>query len=370
MPKGFTANALLAFFAAGAVACGYPDIGEGPEGTNTTRAAVRRAIAYESSESVGLDPQEGEPSLGPVAPGCEAKQSVRVEPEAGLLVFQVSRSNTMADHNKLALAREALRAFFTDAASRSVQASVSVFPRRLDAQKTLSGLVCDAGDYTQPSVGMEMQALPSRALADAAGDVMRTAHGAPVADALHGAHRYARGITENHLGQRPSVVLITDDEVKGCDNAANDVETIARSARSANGARTFVVGLGGSSRLHPVAAAGGTEKALLVDPKSPTVARELRDAFEEIRRRTFSCALPLARVPQGAHLDLRSLVVAAEVPGKGTVTIAESPSCEGGRGYQLDSDEDPRSLVLCPRTCDEIMLPESTFEETFACLAN
>src|SRR4029077_15750876 len=100
----------------------------------------------------------------------------------------------------------------------------------------------------------------------------------PTAAALSGAINHALPWKDSHLNDEVVVVLVTDGQPNAC-GAVSDVANVARVGWGTGaGVRTFVVGItsvGTSCGLDPnppnvpdlntVAAAGGTDKAVVID---------------------------------------------------------------------------------------------------------
>jgi hypothetical protein len=216
---------------------------------------------------------------------------------------------------------------------------------------------CDVDDYSKPAVSL---ALPSDAarlvtilqLRDLAG-------GTPTRAALEGAVKYVTTWATMHPDRKSVIVLATDGVPGGCEpNTTQDVADVAASALASPAAiRTFVIGVGSSlDALSLVAKAGGTEKAYLVEDSNAATA--FADALEKIRSVAAPCDFLIPE--QGSKVDPTRLNVKYTPARSTTATLLAQTSdgsastCGAACGWHYDNPQSPKSIQLCPTTCQAL----------------
>jgi hypothetical protein len=223
-------------------------------------------------------------------------------------------------------------------------------------------VLCKASDYTQAAVNIGLlPAAANRIVATMAEQDVNG--GTPTVPALRGAFTHAAAWSLDHPGRRVAVVYVTDGEPFGCD-VDNTIETAIDSTQNAaTGAAsisTYVIGIGPSlDNLNRIAAAGGTEKAYLLDGSSDAL-KGLSDALNSIRSRALSCDYA---IPKESTLDLGQVNVRVSLgPGAVPQLVSQTPSrarCNAKDGWYYDKPTDPAFISLCPKTCDAIRAADS-----------
>jgi hypothetical protein len=184
----------------------------------------------------------------------------------------------------------------------------------------------------------------------------------PTAPALSGAVAHMKEWASNHAGHVPVVVFVTDGYPTECDPMdITDVAQIAATAfNSEPKVRTFVVGFNlgpGGANLDQIAAAGGTNKAFLID--GGDIGAQFVDAMLGISNTPLECKFDLPVGPAGQSLDT-SLLAVTYTP---TTTMVETqiPKLNGlgdcalnaGNGWYFDSPTKPTKIEVCPGTCSK-----------------
>jgi hypothetical protein len=251
---------------------------------------------------------------------------------------------------------QAVSAFFRDAASATMSASLSFFPRG-EATSTL----CGVGDYTSPDV--PLRALPDSAAFDQAVAATKPAGETPTDVALTGAIAYARGIAGQRPNDTTAVVLVTDGDPTDCGASPaslQPISTVASIVRAAAEDRswpikTHVIGVGESlTNLSEIASAGGTGRATLVSTTNAAqTSAELRQALEAVRGKLLSCDVPLPSAPGGKELDRQKVNVVASIQGKDAV-LTYSENCSAPVSWRYDDPSKPSRVVLCDDACRAI----------------
>jgi hypothetical protein len=270
----------------------------------------------------------------------------------------------------------ATRAFFAAESSAGITASLTFFPG--DSERSL----CNASEYTTPDVAMTM--LPSPLFSDAITKVTPATKndwrsGTPTLAVMKGSASFVDTYRKTHEG-RYAVVLVTDGYPQSC-GAADDVNLVAAEAKQAlaNDQQTFVIGvanpkLAGApdtvSNLHLIAAAGGTDKAVLIDTGDPAkTATAFSQAIDQIRQAAISCSLQIPSTESGADFDKRAVVVHYESAGKST-ELSYDKACAGPNTWHYDNADAPTEIELCKSTCDTVRADsKAKLSVDFACEA-
>jgi len=317
------------------------------------------------------DPAKQDPggSFGdPLGPGGVFSACVTSAEDAALtpanLVIMYDRSGSMGDTDntppfdpklKWIPVSTGMKAFLADPGSSSMNASIQFFP----VGETIEQ-VCSY-NYADPDVALTPLS-QSSALVNAI-NTTRPQGGTPTLPALQGALTYAKGVAAKKPRDATVVVLVTDGEPgitvddkfsEGCPN--NNIPTVAKTARdaylNAPSIRTYVIGVGPAlDQLNSIAAAGGTQAAIMVDVKDPSATTALfQKALERIRQQTLSCDFIIPPPPAGRTLDPNQVNVVYTAGGKHQV-ISYSKDCANGAGWHYDNPTAPTKITLCSTMC-------------------
>jgi hypothetical protein len=223
---------------------------------------------------------------------------------------------------------------------------------------TPPGDSCAADDYAKPEV--EIAPLPAIGpqISTSIGKHGPTT-GTPTSAALQGAINHAKDWGKTHAGDAVVAVLATDGEPSGCDDNLNDIDMIAASGLTGTPkVLTFVIGVGSSlSNLNGIAAAGGTQKAFLVDTGGNT-NQQFLDAMNAIRHAALGCTYGIPLPVDGAP-DYSSVNVVYTPGGGGSpITIPyvmDKASCPAsGNAWYYDNPAAPMQIILCDAACGTI----------------
>jgi len=192
-----------------------------------------------------------------------------------------------------------------------------------------------------------------------------TPHGqTPTAPALSAALDLAMVYALDHVARSVVVVLATDGLPTLC--VPTDTASIAGLAKTAfEGAahvRTLVVASrslddpADMSGFDAIAVAGGTARALVIDPHVD-FARQLSDALGAAANRKVACDLALPEPPAGEHLDYDAVnVVVDTAKGRATLPRIAGPThCTSSGGWYYDVDPStgaPSRLNMCKSSCE------------------
>lgn len=256
---------------------------------------------------------------------------------------------------------KATRAFFeaeigADQAAPELSASLTFFPAKDDK--------CELASYAEPDVPMTM--LPSPKFAEAIAAIEPKSEddwrgGTPTLFALRGTRSF---VESNRLKQpgKYAIVLVTDGYPQGCDDEEDSIEAVVAEAQAARlaGISTYVIGVANPkiddapdtvSDLSAIAAAGGTERAFIIDTGDPQATTSAFDAaIERIRESTLSCNMTIPAAPDGRPFDKRRVVVRASLGG-GMRDLRYDASCALADAWRYDDESAPKEIVLCPSSC-------------------
>jgi hypothetical protein len=187
----------------------------------------------------------------------------------------------------------------------------------------------------------------------------------PTAPALTAALELATDHALEHRDRSVVVVLATDGLPTTCDPV--DVRALAELTRGAlRGSahvRTLVVAsrsLTGSdqSSFDTIAAAGGTGRALSIDPRADFSA-QLSQALGAAATKRVTCDLALPEPPRGERIDYDAVNVVLSAKGSRITfpRVEDAESCGAAGGWYYDVDPTlgaPFRLNMCKASCDRL----------------
>ncbi len=243
---------------------------------------------------------------------------------------------------------KALTTFMDSPTNAGLSVGIGFFPSAAN--------LCDAKSYTTPK--QEIALLPEAAASlNAVIAAQKPSGNTPTVASLTGAIEHARAWAKAHTSHRVAVVYSTDGYPKGCDgkNTIANAVSVAKSGLSGSPPiQTYVLGLGRNlSSLNEVAAAGGTEKAYLIETGTDA-ADKLAQALDSIRTRSlFGCTYSVPAPPPGDTLDYGKVNVRfTSSDGKVTNVLqdANPTGCSEGWEYSADKSE----INLCGNACETL----------------
>jgi hypothetical protein len=304
---------------------------------------------------------------GPIEECAAANQQAELKPV--YLVFLLDESGSMGDGKNGQRAEkwdpvtQALNAFFADAESAGIMASLSLFP--LNKNKTQSAADedlkpdCSADAYVTPVV--VPTALPNdKAFADAIAAIdPPNEYGTPTFPALSGTIEYAKSVLAQDSTRKVAIVMVTDGEPFACqgNNVAN---TAAAAAAVADQIPTYVIGVGKSlTSLNDIAVGGGTEKAFIVSSDDPMqtpeqTRKDLLEAVNLIRGQAISCEIDIPAPPAGKKLDPEKVDVQFTGEDKPAASLKYGTECSGDAAWRYDNAAAPTKIELCTDTCTAV----------------
>lgn len=285
-------------------------------------------------------------STGSFDLGCaSATSAAQLVPVS--LVVMLDRSGSMGDgvNGDAALkwnpVTAGLKAFFADAGSAGVRASLQYFPLVADQ--------CNPSGYYFASVGM--RALPDATSFAMSIDATSPGGNTPTRPAILGAIDLARDTADANPSETVAIVLVTDGEPDICDSSVNNVSLEAN--KVAGRTPTYVIGVGpASASLDMIANSGGTGQATFVSVGDPAqTTADFLSALDAIRGKAVSCDFPLPPPPTGMALDFTQVNVLYTGSQAAPQQLLYDRSCASGTGWRYDNENSPTRVELCADTC-------------------
>lgn len=216
------------------------------------------------------------------------------------------------------------------------------------------GSNCDAAYYATPRV--PIAAMPDNLTPLENGFPIAPFEGTATLPAMQGAIMHARAWAEQNPDAKTVVLLVTDGLPSECASTVENVSAaIAEGFNGAPSIQTFVVGLGDLGALDMFAAAGGTNKAIVIEPGA---APALLDALNSIRTTALPCdfALPDGNGTSTVSLDKVNLQYTDFGGAQTTIPkVPDAASCEGQpAGWYYDMSSGATRLVACPASCGQL----------------
>jgi Mg-chelatase subunit ChlD len=276
------------------------------------------------------------------------------------LYVMLDKSSTMAG-DKWTSARKGLAAFLTDPESAGIRVGINFFPREPDATPA-----CDQKAYKEPRVALAE--LPGNAakILDAIDKETPNGFSTPIYPALGGAILEGIEVAQNQPGDTAAVLLVTDGEPQGpapdC-GGVNPEDPAAIAALAATGAAyappvlTFVIGLPGVNQAvaHQIAAAGGSQKAILVS--ATNTQAEFQSALAAVRGKALPCEFELPPKVAGGQIKPDNVNVVVTHQGGTQETILQTTASDcatGGWYYEPPPPAAPQKIVLCAPSCESV----------------
>jgi hypothetical protein len=264
--------------------------------------------------------------------------------------------------DRWAAVKTALTNFVNDPGAKGIEVGIQYF----GDNALISS--CLPSSYETPDVELGLLPGNAQAIADSLNRHVADTN-TPTLAGLSGAVNHAITWRDAHLGHTVVVVLVTDGQPNAC-GTVQDIVSVAGAALSAGGIPTYVIGItspGTSCVLDPappnvpdldqVALAGGTDKALVVDA-TQNPAQQFLDTMNQIRGTAqIPCQYQIPPPSPGKKFDKAQVQVHYTDPSKVESIIYKAPSgiCDPTTGgWKYDDEADPKTILLCPATCDTI----------------
>ena len=291
-----------------------------------------------------------------------ATSAVEGKPLPVTMLIMFDKSASMLEDQKWAGAKAALIAFFQNDETAGLSIGLRFFPDDEPASGC-NDQVCSVDACSQPLVPpAPLTTAPAdgdpqqKALVDAV-NAKSPSGQTPMYAALGGAEAWAKA--NSVPGEKSTaVVLVTDGEPTTCNTDIGAIASLAKDAYDSAGVLTYAIGMLGSNeaQLDQIAAAGGTEEALLANAGS--VSTKLIEALTSIQKAQIACTfdVPAASMP-GEEVDPGKVNVNYHDGSGGIVTmprVGGAGDCPTTYGWYYDDPAMPQTILLCPSTCAEL----------------
>jgi hypothetical protein len=270
--------------------------------------------------------------------------------------------------------REAARLFMADPQSQGVGVGLGYF-----GKQTIGQTSCNQADYAQAAV--PIAPLPGQAQVMMASlDKIQPTGETPSGAAIRGACTYAQNWKKTNPSHETVILLLTDGRPEApvtcgggagacCPTIDDAVEAATTCLDSKPGIRTYVLGVGPMlGNLDSIAAAGGTERAYLVE--GGDVANKVLDALRTIRGDAIPCTMGLPAPPGGLALSYDKVNITYASPSCEPTyySYVESvTACAGEGGWYYDDPNAPQNIKLCPTSCNQVSAPGGKLLFTVGC---
>ena len=202
----------------------------------------------------------------------------------------------------------------------------------------------------------------------------------PIGPAVRGGLTHLRSRLAAGAVRRPALVLVTDGYPIGCpESLATIAQLVAGGLQGSPPISTFVIGVfasGGQSNpqamFNPLAVAGGTGQAIILEPNADSSTRFLA-VLESIREAVLPCEFNIP-MPQGGPLDYGRVNLRWKSPTamEDVLYVQRAERCDPMRGgwyYDVPPDQGaPTRVLVCPATCQRFKSDKmASVDLTFGC---
>jgi hypothetical protein len=269
--------------------------------------------------------------------------------------------------------REAAAAFLNDPRSAGIGVGIGYF-----GYHPIGSASCNPADYT--SAAVDIGPLPDHAgkLIQSLNAIQPTGE-TPSAAAIRGACSYARQWKQAQSGHEVVILLLTDGRPEApvtcrsgtcCPTLEDTVAAASECATADPRIKTYVLGVGPFlQNLEQIASAGQTDKAYLVEGND--VGNQVLDALKAIRGDAIiPCDLRLPPAPTGQQLDFRkvNIVYANSACEPSYLFHVNTPGeCGAEGGWYYDDPNAPKTIHLCPTSCERVSDPGGQLLYTVGC---
>ncbi len=283
-----------------------------------------------------------------------------------------SMLNNVGGVTRLAAVQQATSEFLRDPESAGIGVGIGYF-----GYQPIGETSCEEASYTAPDVPVSLDHEPVIASLDAREPTGET----PTTAALRGACAYASSWKQEHPERGVVILLVTDGKPEApvsCQNGGaccptiDDAEAAARACHDDEpNVPTYVLGVGPELELlNRIAVAGGTKRAYLVGNED--VAANVLAALATIRGdAAIPCSLDIPAAPEGESLDYGAVNLFAGFSGVNCLSpiyhVEQVSECSPDGGWYYDDIGSPKTVELCPSSCDAVSRPGSRLRFSVGC---
>lgn len=307
---------------------------------------------------------------GELAAGVCADQGKQIVASQVDLLVVLDVSYSMDYDHKWEAVRSAMNSFVTKPQFSGLGIGLQYFPIRAQ---------CSVAEYEKPAVPFSVLPLAAGAISSSL-SLQQMQGGTPTVPVLEGTSKYARTWETAHPDHQTVIVLATDGVPDdscvaapdgGLANSLPNVLTVASGALHASPPiKTFVIGVGKDlTALNQIAAAGGTQKALLVDTRYDADIAFL-DALTEVKNAALGCDFDVP-FKNGVDPSAARVRFIADDPRRSFVVpkVADAASCKtgSGAGWYFEGLPPETKLALCRPSCEALNGPTGKLYVEFGC---
>ncbi len=347
---------LLVFCFAGLLLAVAACSGEDPQGTASSSGTTASSSGQGGEGGVLLNTGGDMTTTASGGFGGECASSSNAALPMPVTMFITFDRSASMKGDKWNQSTDALQAFFEDPKSAGLKVTMRFFPH----DGCGDNQSCDVAPCSKPLVPLgELSADPAPAdgheasLLNAMAAIQPNG-GTPMSVALEGAEKWAINRANEHTDELVVVVLVTDGSPSACNLNASYLTGLASGALKSANVLTFPIGLKGSdvTLLDAIAAAGGTDKAQVVDDMNGQA--ELLKALQDIQVSSVACSFTVPE-SDGMPTDPTKVNVHFK-PGDGgdpilIKQVASKSKCTDKGGWYYDDPMDPKTILFCPATC-------------------
>ncbi|WP_437931639.1 VWA domain-containing protein [Sorangium sp. So ce291] len=380
------AVSVLSVAVVGLVGCGSSpsdgDEGEGASSGSPSGGSSGQGGSLDIGGVPGGPGASGTAGSGSPTGGACATQTAEASLQPVYLAFAFDVSGSMGKGDKKWHDKSlkwdpvvaATKQFFADPGSEGLTASLSFFPSEGDK--------CSAEIYATPDV--PLTPLPSPAFGAAIDAIEPVTSsdwrgGTPTAWVMRGTSSFIEAQRAQSPGKY-AIVLVTDGYPQGCDEASDTIDAVVADAQAAlaSNTLTYVIGvenppISGApdtlDDLHKIAAAGGTETAVLIDTGDPSqTTAAFKAAVDRIRSASVSCTMAIPIPPDGSSFDKEKVRVLYTSGANATTELRYDQTCATADAWRYDEPANPTQIVLCDSSCATVQVDvAATLSVDFTC---
>lgn len=288
------------------------------------------------------------------------------------ILFDQSGSmlNDVGGVTRLEAVREAVTTFLRDSGGTGIGVGIGYF-----GTQAIGQVSCNSEEYERPAVAISLDhELIVRSIAD------RSPTGeTPTSAALTGACSYVEGYARSHPGRAAAILLVTDGTPEApvscsqggcCPTLDQAAESASACAAGKPAIPTYVLGVGPNlDGLHRIAAAGGTQKAYLVDDSD--VTNSVLRALLQIRGAAqIPCDIEIPEPESGLGLDYSKINVfssSSSCAVQQFFYVDSASDCGQELAWHYDDAATPSRIQLCSRACEAVNQPSTRLRVLLGC---
>ena len=231
-------------------------------------------------------------------------------------------------------------------------------------------MTCEPQDYIDVAVPITKLPAGVGAIEGALATTL-PAGGTPMAPAMHGAMSYLIQHATANPERLHVMVLASDGDPSGCgttNNAEGVGEIAKRGLDNTPEIKTFVIGIGLTSKLNLIAYQGGTTEATLVE--GDDTGEKFLERLNEIRGELVDCRYTIP-VPDTGSPNYDEVNFKYSNEGGDETWLkrvnSEADCPDDGLGWYYDDNASPTLMHMCSKMCESMEIQGGTVEIEIGC---